>query len=110
MAILDDELMNDAQFDAEVITYVRNSLPQELKDKFDDDLLYYFHDLLEEYLAESDTLEAEPDEDGFVNVDVEKIAAYLKKQAKKEKVGDFTEEELFFIVNAELSFGDDFEE
>lgn len=110
MAILDDELMNDAQFDAEVITYVRNSLPQELKDKFDDDLLYYFHDLLEEYLAESDTLEAEPDEDGFVNVDVEKIATYLKKQAKKEKVGDFTEEELFFIVNAELSFGDDFEE
>lgn len=110
MAILDDELMNDAQFDAEVITYVRNSLPQELKDKFDDDLLYYFHDLLEEYLAESDTLEAEPDEDGFVNVDVEKVAAYLKKQAKKEKVGDFTEEELFFIVNAELSFGDDFEE
>lgn len=110
MSILDDELMKDAQFDAEVIAFVHNTLPQEMKEKYDDEQLYYFHDVLEEYLAESSILEAEPDESGFVNIDIEEIAAYLKKQAQKDGVGTFDMEELILIVEAELSFGDDFED
>lgn len=110
MAVLDDELLQDAEYDAAVIEHVRQQIPQELKDKTSDDQLYYFHDLIEEYLAESDVLEAEPDEDGFVNVDIEDIAAFLQKKAAKEDVGNYTIDELLFVVEAELSYGDDFEE
>lgn len=110
MAVLDDELMQDAQFDAEVIEFVRQQLPVELKEKFDDETLYYFHDLLEEYLAESDVFESEADEEGYVNIDVEVIAEYMQKKAAKEGVGNFDKEDLLLVADAELSFGDDFEE
>ena len=110
MGVLDDDLMTDAQLDAEIITFVRNELPQEMKETYTEELLYYFHDVLEEYLAESDILETEPDEEGFVNIDVESIALHLQAQAKKDKMGDFPTEELLLLAEAELSFGDDFED
>lgn len=110
MAILDDELMQDAQYDAEVIAHVRQQIPQELKENLDDEALYYFHDLVEEFLADSNLLDAEPDEDGFVEIDIEEIAKHLQKKAAKEGMGDFSLEDLLFIVEAELSYGDDFEE
>lgn len=110
MAVLDDELLQDAQLDAEVVAYVQQQIPQELKEKFDEDLLYYFHDLIEEYLAESGALEAEPDEEGFVNIDMEEIAKFMQKHAKKEDVGDFEVDELLLVAEADLSYGDDFED
>lgn len=110
MAILDDELLQDAQFDAEVIAYVRQQLPVELKERFDDELLYYFHDLIEDYLAESDVLEAEADEEGYVNIDIEEIAHFMQKKAAKEGIGNFEADELLLVADAELSYGSDFED
>lgn len=110
MAILDDELLQDAQYDAEIIAHVRQQIPQELKEKFDDEQLYYFHDLIEDYFAESDVLDAEADEDGYVDIDIEEIAKHIQKKAQKEGIGSFEIEEILFVVEAELSYGDDFEE
>lgn len=110
MAVLDDELMQDAQYDAEVIAHVRQQIPQELKETFDDETLYYFHDLIEDFFAESDVLEAEPDEEGFVEINIEDLAKHLQKKAAKEGIGNFELEALCFVVEAELSYGDDFEE
>lgn len=110
MAILDDELMQDAQYDAEVIAHVRQQIPQDLKEVFDDEVLYYFHDVIVEFFAESDVLEAEPNDEGFVEIDIEEIAAHLQKKAAKEGMGSFKLEDLLLIVEADLSYGDDFEE
>lgn len=110
MAVLDDELLQDAQYDAAVVAHVRQQLPQELKETFDDDILFYLHDLIEEFLADSDVLDAEPDEDGFVEVDIENIAKYLQKKATKEGMGNFSVEDLLFVAEAELSYGDDFDD
>lgn len=110
MAVLDNELWADAERDAAVIAHTQSLLSQEMKEKFSEELLYYFHDVLEDYLAESDVLESEPDEEGYVNIDLEEIAMHLLQQAKKDKMGDFTTEELLLLAEAELSYGDDFEE
>lgn len=103
---LDDELMQDAADDARAIAYIRQELPQELKELFTDDDLYYFLDLLVEYYADSDVLDQQPDADGYVEVDTEKVADYLAKQAKKEKYGDFKPEDLLFVVQAQLDYED----
>lgn len=110
MAVLDNELLADAEHDAAVIAHTQSILSQEMKEKFNEELLYYFHDVLEDYLADSDILEGEPDEEGYVNVDLEAIASHLLHQAKKDKMGEFTAEELLLLAEAELSYGDDFEE
>lgn len=110
MASFEDELLEDAQYDAAIVEYVRQQIPQELKEKFNDETLYYFHDLVEEFLAESDVLEEEADENGFVEIDIEEIAKYIQKKAAKEGIGDFEVEDLLFPIEAEMSFGDDFED
>lgn len=104
---LDDELLQDAQEDAATVAYIKTHLPQELQDKFDDDLLYYFLDLIVEYYAESGVLDATPDKDGFIELDEEEIANYLVKKAKKEKMGKFSPEDLLFVVQAQMDYEDE---
>ncbi|NDV83058.1 hypothetical protein [Bacteroides sp. 51] len=104
MGLEDDFLLSDAD-DEKTIEYIKNYLPQELKEKFDDDKLYYFLDLMDEYYAESGILDAEPDEDGYVNIDLEEVAAYIVKEAEKDEVGKFDPEEILFVVQGEMEYG-----
>ena len=86
MGLEDDFLLADAD-DEKTIEFIKNYLPQELKEKFSDDELYYFLDLIDEYYSESGILDAQPDEDGYVNIDLEEVVAYIVKEAKKDEVG-----------------------
>jgi len=99
---LEEELLKDAEDDARTVAYIRKKLPQELKERFTDDMLYYFLDVMVEYYAESDVLDAEPDEEGFVEIDAEVIAEHLSAKASKEGVGNFSAEDLLFVVEAQL--------
>ena len=58
MGLEDDFLLNDAD-DEKTIEYIKNYLPQELKEKFSDDEFYYFLDLIDEYYSESGILDAD---------------------------------------------------
>ena len=86
MGLEDDFLLADAD-DEKTIEFIKNYLPQELKEKFSDDELYYFLDLIDEYYSESGILDAQPDEDGYVNIDLEEVVAYIVKEAKKDEMG-----------------------
>ena len=74
---LDEELMLDAQEDAEAVAYIKRHLPQELQEKFSEEQLYYFLDVIIEYYTESGILDAEPDKEGFIEIDEEDIANYI---------------------------------
>lgn len=106
----DDELLQDAQADAQAVAYIRQHLPQELQEKIDDDQLYYFLDLTEDYLAESGALDATPDADGYVDIDLEAIATHLAKQSKKKKMGDYEADDLLLFVQALMDFEETLEE
>ena len=60
---LEDDFLKDDLDDEKTIEYIKNYLPQELKEKFSDDEFYYFLDLIDEYYSESGILDVEPDED-----------------------------------------------
>ena len=92
MGLEDDFLLADAD-DEKTIEFIKNYLPQELKEKFSDDELYYFLDLIDEYYSESGILDAQPDEDGFIDIDLEKVVDYIVKEAKKDEMGEFDPEE-----------------
>ena len=94
MGLEDDFLLADAD-DEKTIEFIKNYLPQELKEKFSDDELYYFLDLIDEYYSESGILDAQPDEDGYVNIDLEEVVAY----------GEYDPEEVLFVVQGEMEYG-----
>ena len=49
MDSLEQELLQDAEDDARTVEFIKNYLPQEVKDKFTDEELYYFLDVIVEY-------------------------------------------------------------
>lgn len=105
MSSEDDFLLDDAADDAKTIAFIRNYLPQELKERFSDDDLYYFLDLIIDYYATSGCLDAEPDEEGYINIDQDEIVQYLLSESAKDGMGGFTEEELLFVVQGEMEYG-----
>lgn len=110
MASIDEELILDAENDAKAVAFIKSRLPQELQEKLEDDQIYYFLDVIVEFYTESGILEAEPDEDGFINIDLEDIAKHMAKKAKQEGIGNFTLEEMLLVAQAEAEFEESLEE
>ena len=110
MASLDEELLMDAANDAKAVEFISRQLPQELKEKFTEEDLYYFLDVIVEYYAESGVLEAEAEEEGYVDIDMEALAEYMAKKAKKEGIGNFPTEDLLLIAQAESAYEESLEE
>lgn len=106
MAVLDDELMQDAEDDARTIAFIRNYLPQDLKEKFTDEELYYFLDLIVEYYATSGVLDSIPDKNGYIDIDEDAIVDYVVKKAKKENMGDYSSEDILFVVQGEMEYAE----
>lgn len=101
----DDFLLDDAAEDAKTIAFIKNYLPQELKEKFTEEDLYYFLDLIIEYYATSGCLDVEPDEEGYINIDQDKIVEYLLAEAEKDGIEGFTADDLLFVVQGEMEYG-----
>ncbi len=89
--------------DDEAIKFIRNQIPQELKEKFSDDDLNYLIDLIYEFYEDKGFLN---DDDTEVDIDLDELTAYVVKQSKKDKVGVYTEEEVSFVVDAEIAYCD----
>lgn len=109
MGLEDDFLLSDAD-DEKTIEFIKNYLPQELKEKFSEDELYYFLDLIDEYYCESGVLEMEPDAEGYVDIDLDSVVEYIVKEAKKDDMGEYNPEEILFVVQGEMEYGDTLEE
>ncbi len=107
---LEDDFLKDDIDDEKTIEYIKNYLPQELKEKFSDDELYYFLDLIDEYYSESGVLDAKPDADGFIDIDLEKIVGYIIKEAHKNEMGEYDSDEILFIVQAEMEYTESLDE
>lgn len=106
MASLDDELLQEAEDDRLTVEFIQRYLPQDVKDKFTEEDIYYFLDVLVDYYTTSGILDAEPDAEGYINIDIEAIAQFMAKQAKKDKMGDFDAEDLRWIVEGEMEYGE----
>ena len=70
-----------------------------MKEKFSEDELYYFLDLIDEYYSESGILDVQPDADGYVDIDLEQVVEFIVKEAKKDEVGEYDPEDILFRKN-----------
>ena len=107
---LEDDFLKDDVDDEKTIAYIKNYLPQDLKEKFSDDEFYYFLDLIDEYYSESGILDATPDDEGYIDIDLEKVVDYIVKEARKDEMGEYDPEEILFIVQGELEYTESLED
>jgi hypothetical protein len=101
----EQELIYD---DDEAVKFIRNYLPQELKDKFSDDDLNYIIDLIYEFYDSKGIFDDDDDEDDdeSIEFDEEELIQFVIKNAKKDGVGKFKADEISFIVQGELEYCD----
>ena len=96
-----DEFQMEDLDDEKTIAYIREHLPQELKEKFNDNDFYYILDTTYDYYDKSGILDSN---DEYIDIDINKIAEYVAKEAKKDGIGNYDPEELFFIIEGELAY------
>ena len=101
-----DEFLNEDLDDEATIEFIKSYLPQELKGMFSDDELYYFLDLIDEYYTQTGILDEQPDGDGFIEIDLERIVDYIVKEAAKDDMGKYDPQDIFFIVQGEMEYAD----
>ena len=103
---MSDEFMLEDLDDDKTVEFIRNYISADLKEKLTDDDLDFFLDTISDYYCDHGVFDQEPDADGCVDVDVEAVAAYLVKEAKKHQVGTFDLDEMIQIVAGELEYGE----
>lgn len=104
MASLDEEMRMDAEEDAREIAFIREQLPTELKDKFSDTDLLFMLDTIVDYYFESGILEAQPDDDGYIDIDMQAVADHVCETAAGEHHLELDPSEVFFVVQADMDF------
>ena len=101
----DNEFLLEDDDDEKTIEFIKNYLPQELKEKFTDDDLYYIFDLIVEYYTNSGCLDAQPDEEGYINIDQDEIVNYIIKESAEDGMGPYEPDDVFFVVQGEMEYG-----
>ncbi len=102
----DDEFLEDDLDDQKTVEFIQNALPQELKEKYTEDTLYYILDVINDWFMQSGVLDQEPDGDGFVDIDNDALVSYIVKEAKHDRIGSFPADEIMLIVQAEADYVD----
>lgn len=100
----EEYFLQEAEDDSKTVEFIKNYLPQDLKGKFSDEILFYFLDVIADYYMTNGVLEKQPDQDGFINIDQDEIVNYIIKVAKKDKMGDFNYNDILFIVEGEMEY------
>lgn len=101
MASIDEELRLDQEEDAREATYIFQSLPADLKEKFPTEVILYLMDYIVEYYYESGILESNCDE---IEIDLQQVAESICRKAKKEDNKVFDPGDVFFVVQADLDY------
>jgi len=89
----------------DAVAFIQNFLPQDLKEKFSSDELNYIIDLIYEFYEDKGFFD-ETNDEVDVEIDEDELIAFVIKQAQKDKVGKFSEEDITFIVQGELAYCD----
>ncbi|MBO4662072.1 MAG: hypothetical protein J5630_05165 [Bacteroidaceae bacterium] len=95
------EEMLFAEEEHRTVQYIRNYLPQEVKEKFSEDDIYYFLDAFVEYCEQKGIMDNEDEE---TDIDIDEAAQFMCDLAKKENQGVFEPEDVRWVVDGQLEF------
>ncbi len=92
--------------DVEAVSFIRTKLSQPLAEKLTDDEIFYFLDLITEYYESRGLFDEFEEESGenFVSIDLNDITDFIIKNALRDQIGQYTEEEVLEVVEAEMEF------
>ena len=85
----------------DAVRFIRNNLPQELKESFSDDDINYIIDLIYEFYETKGFLSEDSKE--TVDIDQEELTTYVLKQSERDHF-DFEADAIRFVIQGELDY------
>lgn len=99
------EIIDNIQYDEDdAVKYIRNYLPQEMKESLSDDDINYIIDIVYDFYDSKGLMNEDTDEDAVIEIDEDEMTTYIMKYATKDKIRNFTTEEITAIVQGELAY------
>jgi hypothetical protein len=89
--------------DEEAVKFIKDSLPEELKDKFSDDDITYIVDLIYDFYDSSGLLDGN-DDDREIEINEEEAISYVVKNALSDGVGKYDANDISLIVKGEMDY------
>jgi len=93
--------------DNESVMFIKNHLPESIRDKYNDDDIIYIVDLIYDFYDSKgfmdDDLDDEED-DTSVDFDEDELVAYVLKNASTDGLGEYKTDDIALIVQAELDY------
>lgn len=86
------------------LKFIQEHLPEEMQNKFSDDEINYIVDLVYEFYEEKGFLEENDDTE--VEIDEDELLEFIIKNARKDAIREFTDEQIEAIVAGELAYCD----
>ena len=99
----DDLLIYD---DDNSLEFIKERLPEEMKEKVSDDDINYIVDLVFDYYESKGFFDEGIEEETEIFIDEEELLAYAVKNAKKDGVISLSKEEIAAIIEGELAYCD----
>ena len=99
----DDKKVLEYDEDAS-LKFIQEYLPEEMQNKFSDDEINYIVDLIYEFYEEKGFLDENDDTE--IEIDEDELLEFIIKNARKDAIREFTDEQIEAIVAGELAYCD----
>ena len=93
--------------DFEAVKFIKNFLPDGLKDKYTDDDINYIIDLIYDFYDSKGLMDDDDDETEVdVEINEDELVAFVVKNALSDNVGKYEADDIEIIVQGELEYCD----
>ncbi|MDR1097457.1 MAG: hypothetical protein LBL57_04930 [Tannerella sp.] len=92
--------------DDDAVRFIKNYLPEELKNKFSDDDINYIIDLIYDFYNTKGFFEEEEDNEKEVEINEDELVAFVVKNALSDGMGKYNADEISLIVRGEMEYCD----
>ncbi len=86
------------------LRFIQDHLPEEMKNEFSDDEINYVVDLIYEFYEEKGFLDENDDTE--IEIDEDELLEFIIKNARKDAIREYSEEQIEAIVAGELAYCD----
>lgn len=91
--------------DDDAVKFIKNFLPEELKNKFNDDDINYIIDLIYDFYNTKGFME-EGNDDKEIEINEDELVAFVVKNALSDGVGKYNADDISLIVQGEMEYCD----
>ena len=92
--------------DNESVKFIKNALPESVRNKYNDDDIIYIVDLIYDFYDSKGFMDEEldDDEDDEIDFDEDELIDFVVKNASADGLGEYNSEDVALIVQAELAY------